>query len=44
VEIVYAIALLLALDVAAWRWGVNSSAWAEDETRRPIRPLPRRTI
>jgi len=43
-EIVYAVVLLLALDLAAWRWGVNSNAWAEDELRRTIRPLPRRSI
>jgi len=44
VEIALGVILLIAFDLAAWRWGVDSNSWAEDELRRTIRPLPRRAL
>jgi hypothetical protein len=44
VGIALGLILLVAFDLAAWRWGVDSNSWAEDELRRSIRPLPRRAL
>ncbi len=41
-EIMVAIALFILLDVAAWRWAVDSRFWDVDD--RAIRARPRRAI
>jgi hypothetical protein len=41
-ELVIAIAALVLLDIAAWRWAVDSRDWVEDD--RAITQRPRRAI
>ena len=41
-EVLVVIVALILLDVAAWRWAVDSRVWVEDD--RAIQRRPRRAI
>jgi hypothetical protein len=41
-ELLVAVAVLILIDVAVWRWGVDSRIWVEDD--RAIQRRPRRAI
>ena len=42
VEIMLLVLVLILVDIAAWKWGVDSREWTLDD--RAITPRPRRAI
>jgi hypothetical protein len=44
VEVLVGFAILVLFDIAAWRWGVDSTPRIEQDLSRAIMPRPTRAI